>query len=95
MPPSPLTHNDDGTSTVRITKLRQLILETHKPQYQTAAAAGIHPYTLSLYVQGKRDINTQHLAKLSEVLHHPPEQIVGWVSYTLDENGEICNTETL
>lgn len=89
MSETPLTHNPDGTSTVRITKLRQLVLETHKPQYKTAAEAGIHPYTLSLYVQGKRDISTLHLAKLSEVLHHPPEDIVGWVSFTVDSEGNV------
>jgi DNA-binding Xre family transcriptional regulator len=87
-PPQPTVNNPDGTTTVTITKLRVLIAETHKPAYITAAAAGLHPYTLSEYVQGKKPIKTVHLARLVEALNVPPEDIVGWVSFTL-KDGEV------
>jgi hypothetical protein len=91
MIPPQSTSNPDGTTTVRITRVRVALLETNKPQYMTAAAAKIHPHTLSLYAQGKRNINRYHLERLSEVLNLPPEEIVGWVSYVVDGNGEVVS----
>lgn len=83
-------HNPDGSTSVRVTKLRQRILETGKPQYITAAAAGIHPYSLSLYVQGKRDITVKHLKALMEVLNVPAGDILGWDIFVVP--GELANT---
>jgi transcriptional regulator with XRE-family HTH domain len=81
--------NDDGSLTIRITKLRKAILETKKPQYVIAASSGIHPSTLSKYVLGQKDVKVDHLAALSQTLNLPPETLIGWVSYTVDRDGAV------
>ena len=75
--------NNNGTTTIRVTRLRQRLLETGAPNYVTAAKAEIHPYTLSQYTQGKKDISVKHLNKLVEVLGVPPEAIIGWDTFII------------
>lgn len=90
--PNPLptrTVHPDGTVTVNITKLRQIVLESHKPQYVMAADAGIHPFTFSCYCRGVKDIKVNHLKALCNLLKLPPEDVIGWVSFTLSADGEV------
>lgn len=60
--------NPDGSFTYRITKIKKVLLETDVKAYQIAAAAGIHPTTLSNYTLGRKDISQDHLISLCKVL---------------------------
>jgi DNA-binding Xre family transcriptional regulator len=85
MPDPPTTQvieNPDGSKTYTLTKLRVLLLNQSVPNYQIAAAAGIHPSTLSEYVKGKKDIKAGHLVSLCEVLGVEPSEIIGWTEFT-------------
>jgi transcriptional regulator with XRE-family HTH domain len=62
---------------VRITRLRYKLLSIEQPDYQIAAAAHIHPTTLSNYAQGKKDLSPKHLRALCELLSCEPEEIMG------------------
>lgn len=84
-----VTVNPDGTKTIRMTLLKRLSLATGKPQYQIAASAGIHPSIFSQYVRGEKDITTGHLKALCTLFNLPSDQLVGWVSFTLDQSGEV------
>lgn len=87
MPAKPIEGilNADGSTTYRITKLRKLLLDQDLRNYQIAALAGIHPYTLSLYVQGKRDPSIDHLRSLCTVLNVTEHDLLGWYEVTLNE----------
>ncbi len=68
-----------------LTKLRKIVLSLDGVrQYEIAAATHIHPYTFSLYCQGRKEISPKHLRALSEVLNLPPGDIVGTVEYPID-----------
>lgn len=81
--------NYDGTKTVRMTKLREALLKTGRPNYIIGAQAGVHPYSLSLYVQGKKDMTYTHLRSLAKVLKCKPDDLLGWVEYLVDYDGNI------
>ena len=91
MSPLPVGHrieNPDGTITIRLTRLRRLLLATGDPNYVTAALCRIPPYTLSLYAQGKKDVSKRHMQALCEVLECSPGDILGWETFTLDPSTE-------
>lgn len=67
----------DDLPPVRITKLRAKIIRLPHPQYQIAALAGIHPSTLSKYVQGEPVLD-KHLIALCDLFQCEPEEILGW-----------------
>lgn len=91
----PRTQNPDGTVTIHITKLRRLIIATGKPQYVTAGQAGISPFVLSLYVQGKKDITVVHAKALCRVLDVELDDLIGWETYTLDDQSESSDRKTV
>jgi transcriptional regulator with XRE-family HTH domain len=53
------------------------LLSIEQPDYQIAAAAGMHPTTLSNYAQGKADMSAKHLQALCELFQCEPEEIMG------------------
>jgi transcriptional regulator with XRE-family HTH domain len=82
----PLTHrHEDGSLTYRLTKLRKKTLSLDVPQYTIAGLAKIHPYTFSLYVNGKKDISDKHLKALCKVLNCTPDDILGYEDYPIGE----------
>jgi transcriptional regulator with XRE-family HTH domain len=83
----PLTRTKpDGSVVYVLTKLRKLVITMNVPQYQIAALCNIHPYTFSLYCQGKQEISDKHLAKLCEILDLAPDDIVGTEEYPIDKS---------
>ena len=76
--------NEDGTVTIRITRLRRLLLGTNEPQYVTAGQAGIAPWILSQYALGRKSISAKHVNALCLALDCTPEELVGWDTFTLD-----------
>lgn len=64
-------------SRVVITRLRFKLLSIQEPDYQVAAAAGIHPATLSKYAQGKQPMSAKHLQALCELFRCEPDEIMG------------------
>jgi transcriptional regulator with XRE-family HTH domain len=86
---TPVTHHKDGSSTVRVTKLREAVLSTGKPAYYIAAQAGIHHSTFSLYMIGRKPIKVDHLANLCKVFNCEPDFLMGWSDYRVGPNGEI------
>jgi DNA-binding Xre family transcriptional regulator len=84
--------NPDGTITIRITRLRRLILGTNQPQYVTAGECGIAPHILSQYALGRKAISKKHLSILCAKFDCPPEDVLGWETYTLEaptEDSEV------
>ena len=75
----------DGSTVYTITKLRKVLLSVDIPNYQVGSLAGIHPYQLSLYAQGKKDISDKHLKALAQVLNLPISDLVGTEEYLLDD----------
>lgn len=65
--------------TVRMTKLREVLLSVPYPQYQIAGLCGIHPTKLSAYSRGEKAMSSKHLLALCHVLNVEPEEIIGWV----------------
>lgn len=90
-----VTHNDDGTTTVRVTKLREIVLASGRPAYYIAAQAGIHHSQFSLYMTGKKDIKVDHLANLCKILSCEPDDLVGWRSYSVGLDQQITPLEPL
>jgi transcriptional regulator with XRE-family HTH domain len=62
---------------VTITRLRFKLLSISEPDYQVAAAAHIHPATLSKYAQGKQPMSAKHLQSLCELFKCQPDEIMG------------------
>ena len=84
----PITNrNNKGELVYELTKLRKLVIALNVPQYQIAALCNIHPYTFSLYVQGKQAISPKHLAKMMQVLDVPASAIVGTEEFVIDTEG--------
>ena len=74
------------SKTIRVTKLKMLILELNDDgirQYQIAGACGIHPSSLSAYCLGTRNITRKHLRALKSYFGLDDEDILGWEEITL------------
>ncbi len=96
MPELPhVTHHPDGTMSYRITKLRVKLLASDLPDYQIAALAGIHPYTLSLYAQGKKSPKIEHLNSLAFVFSCPTDEILGYEDYVLQSDSQTVRQSDL
>jgi transcriptional regulator with XRE-family HTH domain len=63
---------------IRVTRLKLLLLTQEEKDYVIAAAAGIHPSTLSLYSRGAKEISAKHLIALCDLFNVEPEAIIGW-----------------
>jgi transcriptional regulator with XRE-family HTH domain len=63
--------------TEKLTKLKILLLEDDKPQYQVAALCGIHPSTLSNYALGQHP-SVAHLRALCKYFKCRQQDIIGW-----------------
>lgn len=61
----------------RITKLSWHL--SGLKRYQVAAAVGVHAASLSQYAIGRTTIPPEVLMRLSQVLHVPIEDLVGWM----------------
>jgi plasmid maintenance system antidote protein VapI len=72
---------------IRITKLRYHLLGRGS-NYMIAAACHIHPSTLSAYTLGTRPISAHHLLSLARYLNKSPEEIVGFMDFSLGEPTE-------
>lgn len=82
----PLTHrHEDGSLTYRLTKLRKETLKLDVPNYTIAGLAKIHPYTFSLYVNGKKEMSDKHIKALCKVLGCTPDDILGYEDYPIEE----------
>ena len=64
-------------SKVKITKLQFKLLSIQQPNYQIAAAANIHPTTLSLYARGQKAISNKHLISLCKLFECEPDELIG------------------
>lgn len=62
---------------VTITKLMLKLQSISRPNYQIAAALGIHPTTLSLYARGKKDISAAHLVSMCKFFECDAEELMG------------------
>jgi hypothetical protein len=62
---------------VIVTKLMLKLMSTDVPNYVVAAAAKIHPTTLSLYARGKKPISAAHLIALQRVFECEPDDLIG------------------
>lgn len=62
---------------VVITRLMLKLQQIEQPNYQIAAAANIHPTTLSLYARGKKPISAGHLVSLCRLFQCEAEELIG------------------
>ena len=62
---------------VQITKLQFKLLSTQQQNYKIAAAASIHPSTLSEYARGLRPISAKHLINLCKLFECEPDDLIG------------------
>lgn len=62
---------------VIVTKLMLKCMSVVQPNYQIAAAAGLHPTTLSQYARGVKPIKADHLVALCRVFECEPEDLLG------------------
>jgi plasmid maintenance system antidote protein VapI len=62
-----------------VTKLARAIALAGRPGYKVAADAGLQPWQLSEYVNGRKPISPVHLARLAETLDADPEDLVGLI----------------
>lgn len=74
-----MTTNPQSGERVIVTRLMLKLMSVQQPNYQIAAAAGIHPTTLSEYSRGKKDISAKHLVALTKLFECEPEEIMGSV----------------
>lgn len=79
--------NEDGTVTVKVTKLRLVLDEQDLPDYQIAALAGFAPITMSNYSRGQKQMSTKHLTSLCRVLGVEPTRILGWTERRFNSDG--------
>jgi transcriptional regulator with XRE-family HTH domain len=52
-------------------------MQCEDENYVIAAAAGVHPSTLSQYARGHKQIAANHLIALCELFQCEPEELVG------------------
>ena len=64
---------------VMVTRLMLKCMSVQQPNYQIAAAAGIHPTTLSQYARGVKPISSKHLLALCALFECDPDAIMGTV----------------
>lgn len=64
---------------VVITKLMLKLMSIEQANYKIAAAAGIHPTTLSNYARGTKDISAKHLIALCRLFECEPDDVMGQV----------------
>ncbi len=64
---------------VTVTKLMLKLMSVQQPNYQIAAAAHIHPTTLSEYSRGKKPIAAKHLVALCNLFECEPDELIGSV----------------
>jgi transcriptional regulator with XRE-family HTH domain len=62
---------------VTITRLMLKLQQIEQPNYQIAAAANIHPTTLSEYARGKKPISAKHLVSLCRLFSCEADEIIG------------------
>lgn len=62
---------------VRMTRLRVLLMGIGKPQYVIAAELGFSPTRLSEYAHGAK-IPPHHLILICQYFRKNPEDIIGW-----------------
>lgn len=62
---------------VVITKLMLKLMRVEQPNYQIAAAAHIHPTTLSQYARGQKPISARHLIALCKLFACQPDDLIG------------------
>jgi hypothetical protein len=65
-------------ATERLTKLKIKLLEDERPQYQIAAACGIHPSQLSVYALGQHPMSVRHLRALTKYFRCRQQDLLGW-----------------
>lgn len=69
---------------VVITKLMLKLQTTSEPNYKIAAAADMHPTTLSLYARGKQEISPKHMISLCKLFECEPEELIGNVTVEIE-----------
>ena len=62
-----------------VTRLMLKCMSVQQPNYQIAAAAGLHPTTLSQYSRGKKDISAKHLIALCRLFECEPDDLIGTI----------------
>jgi transcriptional regulator with XRE-family HTH domain len=78
-----VAYNDDGSTTYRMTRLRLRTMTVEIPDYQIASACGMSPITFSRYCSGARTPTPPNLASLCEVFDCLPEDLLGFVEFTV------------
>jgi hypothetical protein len=53
------------------------LMAIQQPNYQIAAAAEIHPTTLSMYARGTKPISAKHLVQLTRLFECDAEELLG------------------
>jgi DNA-binding Xre family transcriptional regulator len=61
-----------------VTKIRLLLLEDGRPQYEIAALVGVSPARISEYCLARRPIPSQHIYSFCRVLHCNVEDLLGF-----------------
>lgn len=73
------TEHKSGDRVV-ITKLLLKLQTTSEPNYKIAAAADIHPSTLSNYARGLKPISATHLISLCKLFQCEADELIGTIT---------------
>jgi DNA-binding Xre family transcriptional regulator len=84
-PSASIRYREDGSAYCLMTKLRVRLYKETLPNYAIAVLCGMHPYTLSRYVNG-RPIKADHLVSICEVLNCNSDDVIGWEEVDLHTN---------